>query len=238
MPRLILRFKDKALKDYQLKNDAITTIGRQKTNQIVIDNLAVSGFHAKILPGSDGFKLVDLESKNGTFVNQERVTMKNLKHKDVITVGKHDLVYDNVGDAKTDSGKKAESKVDEPAGADSTMFIDTKAHRKMLDEKEETKDIKASLVFLSDQNRKMDLTKYMTTIGKGEDSDIKLGGLFSFLAGSPAATISKTPENYFISYVAGMIKPKVNGQTVTSSVKLKNLDIIKIGSINMQFNDH
>ena len=55
------------------------------------------------------------------------------------------------------------------------------------------------------------------------------------MVGKTAATISKRPNGYYLSYVAGMSKPKVNDKVVKESVELKDFDIIEIGSGKMQF---
>ena len=47
MPILTLKFKDTAIGDYQLQKGLSLTIGRRKNNDVVIDNLAVSGHHAQ-----------------------------------------------------------------------------------------------------------------------------------------------------------------------------------------------
>ena len=53
--------------------------------------------------------------------------------------------------------------------------------------------------------------------------------------GATAATISKRPQGYSLSYVGGMTKPKVNGETVKASVALEDFDEIEVGSVKLQF---
>jgi hypothetical protein len=69
-------------------------------------------------------------------------------------------------------------------------------------------------------------------IGKSSTSDIVVGGM---MMGKTAATISKRPQGYSISYVGGMAKPKVNGEVVKESVNLKEFDVIEIGGVKLQF---
>ena len=61
---------------------------------VVIDDPAVSGHHAKIDSLEDRFVLIDLQSKNGSFVNEELVTSHWLRHGDVISIGEHCLVFE------------------------------------------------------------------------------------------------------------------------------------------------
>ncbi|MCU0645280.1 MAG: FHA domain-containing protein, partial [bacterium] len=57
MPILTLKFNGQKVKDYQLENGYSLTIGRRKDNDVVVDNLAVSGHHAKIDSVDNGFLL-------------------------------------------------------------------------------------------------------------------------------------------------------------------------------------
>ncbi|NBS48933.1 MAG: FHA domain-containing protein, partial [Betaproteobacteria bacterium] len=66
MPRLIITLDGLTLRDVQLNRER-TTIGRRPHNDLVIDNLAVSGDHAAILRGPAGSFVEDLGSTNGTF---------------------------------------------------------------------------------------------------------------------------------------------------------------------------
>ena len=55
------------------------------------------------------------------------------------------------------------------------------------------------------------------------------------MTGKTAATISKRPKGYYLSYVGGMTKPKVNSVVVKESVLLKEFDTIEIGPLKAQF---
>src|SRR5262247_2923232 len=92
MAKLILQFKGANIKEFLLEKTSIT-IGRDPKNDIVIDNLAVSRFHTKISQYGHTYFAEDLQSGNGTFVNEQRVDKEILKHNDAITVGKHTLVF-------------------------------------------------------------------------------------------------------------------------------------------------
>ena len=63
-------------------------------------------------------------------------------------------------------------------------------------------------------------------------SDIVVKGM---LIGGTAATISKRPDGFYLSYVGGLSKPKVNEKTVKQSILLNDLDIIYLGSTKLQF---
>ncbi|MCL4819177.1 MAG: DUF4388 domain-containing protein [Vicinamibacteria bacterium] len=77
---------------YPLTRDAYT-LGRHRNNDIVINDPKVSGFHARIDRTPEGFVLVDLKSRNGSFVNGRRVETGALKTGDEIRLGTARLVY-------------------------------------------------------------------------------------------------------------------------------------------------
>jgi pSer/pThr/pTyr-binding forkhead associated (FHA) protein len=90
MARVILVFNKKVIKEYPFSRDSMT-IGRDEANEIVIDNLAVSGHHARIDKTGGIYILTDLQSTNGTFANDKKITSYKLQHKDKITIGKHNI---------------------------------------------------------------------------------------------------------------------------------------------------
>ena len=231
MPKLTLKFKDSNIGEYHIKEGQSLTIGRSDKNNIVIENLAVSGRHAKIDALEDGYLLTDLKSKNGSFVNEKQVTSHWLENNDVITIGKHTLVF---------AYKEGEKQFESAASGmmDKTMVMDTAAHRDLLAKSVpdmaamEKKEPIGILSFLSGGEGEIELTKKLTKIGKDSSSDIKVGGM---MVGKTAATIGKRPQGYHLSYVEGMSKPKVNNEAVKESVLLKEFDIIEIGSVKMEF---
>ena len=97
MARLILMFNNQVVKEYPLMKESIT-IGRNEDNTITVDNLAVSGYHARIDAAGKDFILTDLQSTNGTFVNDKKVISHKLVHGDNIIIGKHLILF--VGEGK------------------------------------------------------------------------------------------------------------------------------------------
>ena len=237
MPRLILKFKDKLIGEFPITKTKKLTIGRLKTNDVVIENLSVSGNHAKIIHHEKGFVLVDLKSKNGTFVNKRQVRAYLLKHKDIITIGKHTLIYDDLRDVK---GEASISIPESPQSlqwisSDKTMFMDTGQQKHVLGEEvpKPVKKTPAAVVnYLSGGAGEIVLDKSVVTIGKNADSDIVVGGNYSFFMGRTAATIIKTDNNYELRYVGGFTKPKVNKNIIKNYIILHNEDIIEIGNIS------
>jgi pSer/pThr/pTyr-binding forkhead associated (FHA) protein len=237
MPRLTLKFKENVISDYTVEKGKSLTIGRRDDNDVIIENLAVSGHHAKIDSVGDGFVLTDLKSKNGCFVNEKHISSHWLKNGDVISIGKHTLLFGY------DAG---ETQPNDPAGEmDQTMVIDTAKHRDMLAKsassipeqqapapEKEKQAVVGVLSYLAGGEGEVDLNKKLIKIGKDTGSDIIVSGLG---VGQTAATISKRPNGYYISFVSGISKVKVNGETLKDSIQLKEFDVIEIGSAKLQF---
>ena len=80
MPKLVLLFEGRVLKETAVSHTAAVTIGRLPDNTIVIDNSAVSSRHVRIAREGPQFVVEDLESTNGTFVNGDKVTKRALRH--------------------------------------------------------------------------------------------------------------------------------------------------------------
>ncbi len=94
MAKLVLSFNGDVVKDYELDKE-ILTIGRKPENDIHIDNLAVSGHHAKILTILNDSFIEDIGSTNGTFINGNKIVKHALQNGESIVIGQHELKYDN-----------------------------------------------------------------------------------------------------------------------------------------------
>ncbi|ROQ19848.1 FHA domain-containing protein [Marinimicrobium koreense] len=77
---------------YELSNETLT-IGRSADNHLVVDDATVSGHHAVIEATAQGFRIRDLNSTNGVWVNVQRVPEAPLRVEDSIRVGTHELQY-------------------------------------------------------------------------------------------------------------------------------------------------
>lgn len=92
--KLILSMDGVVIKEYPLNKERMT-VGRKAHNDIVIDNLAVSGEHAAIVTILHDSFLEDLDSTNGLEVNGAPTKKHFLQNNDLIEIGKYKLKYVN-----------------------------------------------------------------------------------------------------------------------------------------------
>lgn len=88
--KVFVKFKTEIKMTYKFEKDEIT-IGRDAANDIVIDNLGVSAAHARIVKSEDRYYIEDLDSTNGTILNNRKIIREFLNTDDVVTISKHDL---------------------------------------------------------------------------------------------------------------------------------------------------
>ena len=81
MGKLVVSLDGVVIKEVQVTKDR-TTLGRRPYNDIVIDNLAVSGEHAVLQLLSGSVFIEDLNSTNGTYINGKAVKKQLLQHND------------------------------------------------------------------------------------------------------------------------------------------------------------
>jgi pSer/pThr/pTyr-binding forkhead associated (FHA) protein len=129
MPKLVLKFENSVLKEVAVGSKEVS-IGRSPDNGIVIDNPAVSHYHARVFNEEGRLMLEDFGSLNGTFVNGQRVKMVTLKPGDSVAIGKHTIVVTDSAEVRasvpTNGGMAAPPKINE------TVMLDTKERRQFL----------------------------------------------------------------------------------------------------------
>jgi len=103
--RLIVRRGPQPNQVYEL-NKGIVTLGRDITNDIVINDPEVSRHHCRLTQGAAGYTIEDLGSTNGTFVNGQRLTRPRLlAHNDMVGLGETvTLAYEGLA-ARMDAGQ-------------------------------------------------------------------------------------------------------------------------------------
>jgi pSer/pThr/pTyr-binding forkhead associated (FHA) protein len=79
---------------FRLTPGAIKTVGRAPRGDFILDVALVSRFHCRLTAAADNLEVVDLESTNGTFVNDKRVAQATLAAGDRLRVGRVELTVD------------------------------------------------------------------------------------------------------------------------------------------------
>ena len=89
MPKMIVSIDGVVIKEVKLTKDR-TSLGRRPYNDIVIDNLAVSGEHAVLQMSGNEVFVEDLNSTNGTYLNGKAVKKQPLQYNgDTVEIGKY-----------------------------------------------------------------------------------------------------------------------------------------------------
>lgn len=230
MPKIIVKFNEAVIKDVPLDREQLT-IGRKPDNDVVIDNPAVSGHHAKLSRVQAVYFLEDLGSTNGTFVNEKKIDKRQLKDGDRVTIGKHVLLYE-------DEAKGMALPSVQAVDTDKTVILDTQKQRELL-KAEQTMQPKAKerigmLQVLSGGTDKKEyqLTGRIVLIGSQDGATVKLTGWF---APKVAAMISRRPDGYNISLSEDGKKVLVNGTPIQGRADLKDGDLLEVAGVKMSF---
>lgn len=217
MSKLTLSFKGRVLRIFPLQQGA-TLIGNDPACPIHIDSLAVEPKHARIEVRGQEAILYDLDSKDGTFVNQNKITEHTLKDNDQIRVGKHTLLYSYEEVTQLDANESSTS-------IDIHPVMEQLAVQEASEDKS---DIAAAqkqgwLQILNGQNlgKTLSLNRSMTNLGK---------------PGVATAVITRRHDGYFIAHLEGKKTPMVGDKPIGEhSIRLEDGDTITIGNIKMQF---
>ena len=205
MARVLLKYKGAVLKEVIL-NKEVTTVGRKPDNDIIIDNQAVSGHHAKILLNNNIITITDLSSLNGTYLSGQPISQSELYDGDIITIGVHTL--DIFSDKKRDADKKVFAV--QGRSMEETMIITSSDQKKPLSPSDKSaQDVLGGFVVVEGSADKKDyeFSERVSMIGSQEGSQIVLKGFF---ASKIAALVNRRKEGYFITPSGGS-KLKVNG---------------------------
>lgn len=222
MPKMIVSIDGVVIKEVQLTKDR-TTLGRRPYNDIVIDNLAVSGEHAVLQLTGNEVYLEDLNSTNGTYVNGKAVKKQLLQNNDTVEIGKYKIKFINEAPGATFEKTMIikpgmvppmPPKAGVPAAAPAAAKAPAAA---------EGAAANASIKVLSGAaaGREVPLVKVVTTIGK---------------PGVAVAAITKRSHGFVVAHVEGSNKPTLNGQAIgPEPVALKDGDMLELAGTQMQF---
>ena len=206
MAKLIVTLDDKLINVVSIDKNRIT-LGRRPYNDILVDNLAVSGEHAALqISGADYF-VEDLNSTNGSYLNGKSLKRERLNTGDIVEIGKYKIKF--VGDDPQVQKHEA-TMIMRPGAAPAAAPIAAPV-------------ASASIRVISGAaaGREVTLTKVVTTIGK---------------PGLAVAAITKRMSGYVVAHVDGEGKTLLNGNAIGADpVHLKSGDKLELAGTEMQF---
>ena len=260
--KIILSMDGVVLQEYALSKERMT-IGRKAHNDIVIDNLAVSGEHAAIVTIQNDSFLEDLDSTNGVAVNGMATKKHFLQNNDVIEIGKYKIKYLNDQPTQTTA-----------ADFERTMVL--RAPLKPVASRPTLSTTQAIPTLVTSEDA-LDATGKFNATGPLTDSFAKVSVAQSALAarapaqqaasvqapavvqilngpnagkelelvknlttlgkpGVQVAVLARRPHGYFLTHVEGVIYPVVNGVSLGEHLRqLNDHDIIELAGVKMEF---
>ena len=258
MAKLILQCEDRAPQEYAV--ETMVTIGRLADNIVVLDHPSVSSHHACVFSDGEQCIVEDLQSTNGTFVNGRRVARRTLRNGDVVVVGTHKIVFDQLASAESGvrGGADSISNNGETVFLDNRtlidkLFIDSDTYRKnealsaRLTDVEhhatsrrgatgqpatESVDIGVLRVLAGPADQTMyRLEKHTSLIGKAQSSLVRLQGWFK---PSVAVAITRNRQGYVATLLGG--STCINSQPLHGRRhELKDGDVIEVSGLVLAF---
>lgn len=257
--KLILSMNGVVLQEYVLDKEHMT-IGRKPHNEIVIDNLAVSGEHAAIVTILNDSFLEDLGSTNGTLVNGASIKKHFLQNNDVIEIGKYKLKYLN--DQKNQSTAadfektmvfRASSRIASatPVKADPNEMTGKLkpteqtqlAPIEKVPELHQTEAVTPpqpvpviSTEKAADSQPAIGVIQILNGPNAGKELELVKTLTTVGKSGMQVVVFTRRPRGYFITYVEGESYPNLNGKPLDDQpCQLNEHDIIELAGIKMEF---
>lgn len=259
--KLILSMDGAVIKEYPLNKERMT-IGRKAHNDIVIDNLAISGEHAAIVTILHDSFLEDLDSTNGLEVNGVPTKKHFLQNNDLIEIGKYKLKYINDQVSTTTAADFEKTMVlrapVHPAGE--PKLSQTQANPDMVAEIEKTGRFgvqqpdapatqSATTAAAAPQPAvapqpaaapraatQQAVVQILTGPNAGKELELVKNLTTLGKPGVQVAVLTRRPHGFFITHVEGASHPAVNGQTLGDQPhQLQDHDVIELAGIKMEF---
>ena len=229
MAKMIVSIDGVVIKEAELTQER-TTLGRRPYNDIVIDNLAVSGEHAAVhLHAASGLvEVEDMGSTKGTYVNGKDIQRQALRNGDTIEIGKYKVRF-----LSEEEGPNFEKTMVfkpgmalppiSPWPAVAVAGTPPPVAAPVMPAAVPAAAPMAAIRVLSGvaAGREVLLTKVVTTIGK---------------PGLAVASITRRHHGFVLAHVEGPEMPALNGTAIgPEPVPLKNGDHLELAGTAMQF---
>lgn len=218
MPKVAVILDEQVIKEVELTKER-TTLGRRPYNDIVIENLTVSGEHIALSMAGERVTVEDLNSTNGTYVGGRAIKTHLLQHGDVLEVGKYKIRFTSEPDG--DAFEK--TMIFKPGAAGMPPRPPAMAARPPSPAPVVHPELHGWIKVLSGNaaGREMALSKIVTTVGK---------------PGVSVAAITQRRHGFVVHHVEGSDRLLLNGVPVAEEPsELKNGDLIVLAGTQMQF---
>jgi pSer/pThr/pTyr-binding forkhead associated (FHA) protein len=221
----------------------VITVGRLPENEIPIANISISRRHIRIEKDPNNqHVLTDLNSLNGTFVNNKKVTVAKLASGDKISVGNYSILFEIVpGDIA--AGEPAPQKeavkytsVDKTNTYEMNQIgtEDDEDIKELQEHKAKDATLNSAVLIETNKHVIYKLDKPVMTIGSSESDDIFVEGFF---ISDEHVIIEKEESGAWISANKFMGRFKINGKK-ESRHKLQHKDRIEIGTSTFRYMEH
>lgn len=256
MAKLILSLEGSVIREIPLSKERVT-IGRKPQNDIQIENLAVSGEHARIVTILNDSFLEDLGSTNGTLVNGNPIKKHILQDNDVIEIGKYKLKFLMEAPAAQPAEQASMEDFEKtmilraPAAAQAAAkaFGDTQGMQAVATAGAPAAAPAAAVaapaaapgVAVATAPKPVEeqaAAAIQILNGPSAGRELVFTKSLTTLgkAGVQVAVIARRPQGYFITHVEGVKFPVVNGRTLDAQAHpLKDHDVIELAGVKMEF---
>ena len=123
-PQIILTLNGETLREMTMDRRRLL-IGRSDHNDLCINSTYISRHHAMFVKFGVATLLMDLNSRNGTFVNSRRISNQVMLHDDIINIGNHRIKF-------VDPNARERSVLEGASYADTVIMKDLSDVRKLL----------------------------------------------------------------------------------------------------------
>ena len=211
MPQLIASVQGVEINHVFLQEDR-TTLGRKPHNDIVFDNMVVSGEHCVFeLEGLAKVYIQDLASTNGTYINNRMIKSRQLlADGDIITIGNFRVQFLAASEHEHPGAR--------PAAAETTVM-----------------PLEAMGLFGSGGALRASLK---VTAGASAGQEIKVVKAVTTFGepGVALVSVSHRRDGYYVARMEGAVAPTLNGSPIgLRAVALAHGDVLKLGKVEMEF---
>ena len=205
MAKFTVFFKDKPIQS-SIFESGVIHIGRDETNDLTIDSLAIAPAHAAVEVSGSESTIKQLNADFPLIINGEQLKKCTLKNGDAITIGKHRIMYSSTeAVAPSPSLQEPESKI---------LNQEFSNHDQLPEANFQVMDGKHI-------GRLVPLKKTMTRLGRN---------------GAGLIIVTRRKEGYYVSMLEPNEHIKINDTPLADkTVLLKNNDVLLVDNVPMQF---